>query len=254
MPIYYYIGQDVGGDPFVSGANINIVNSSFSQLAFNDVDNRFGVPVAGEYVTIDGGPTQYTYQHLGFGYVRGDPMQYAGFVRIDLGGGTFLTVAIDMNRDGDNLANLANGNTALRVVDLTTGVAESFPPPNCFVPGTLIRTDTGHRRIEDLRPGDRVWTLDDGPLPLLSLLRTRVPGMGRFAPVLIGTGVLDNHRPLLVSPQHRMLVSGWKAELFAGLPEVFVPAIKLVDGLRVRRVTRPVIDYMHLVLPRHSII
>lgn len=36
----------------------------------------------------------------------------------------------------------------------------------CFVAGTLIATADGQRRVETLRRGDMVWTLDHGLLPV----------------------------------------------------------------------------------------
>ena len=51
-----------------------------------------------------------------------------------------------------------------------------------------------------------------------------VAGAGAGAPVLIPAGALGNTRDLLVSQQHRMLVTGWRAELMFGEPEVLVAA------------------------------
>lgn len=83
----------------------------------------------------------------------------------------------------------------------------------CFGEGTLILTPLGPRPIEQLRLGDRVTTLDNGPQPIRWIGR-RVVGAGemqadaRLIPVQIGAGVLGNARPLLVSQQHGMLIGG----------------------------------------------
>lgn len=124
----------------------------------------------------------------------------------------------------------------------------------CFMAGTLIATDRGPRRIETLQPGDRLRTLDHGWQPLRWLGQMEVLGVGRLAPVRIARGALGNDRTLWVSPQHRMLVSDWRAELLFGASEVLVPAIALVDGEQITRVSRRRVSYCHLLFDRHQII
>ena len=124
----------------------------------------------------------------------------------------------------------------------------------CFMAGTLIATDRGPRRIETLQPGDRLRTLDHGWQPLRWLGQMEVLGVGRLAPVRIARGALGNDRALWVSPQHRMLVSDWRAELLFGASEVLVPALALVDGRQITRVARRRVSYCHLLFDRHQII
>jgi hypothetical protein len=126
--------------------------------------------------------------------------------------------------------------------------------PACFTPGTLIRVPGGEVAIETLAPGDLVETLDHGPQVLRWIGRTTVDGSGDFAPVRIAAGALGNGRALRVSPQHRMLIRGWRAELCVGAPEVLVAARHLVGmaGIRVTPAAR--IDYVHLLFDRHEII
>jgi hypothetical protein len=126
--------------------------------------------------------------------------------------------------------------------------------PTCFTPGALILTPGGERPVEDLRPGDLVTTRDRGPCPVLWAGGQEVDGTGDFAPVLIRTGALGNRRDLLVSPQHRMMIRGWRAELFAGLPEAMVAAVHLVNGRTVVRAPRPLVTYLHVMLERHEIV
>lgn len=126
--------------------------------------------------------------------------------------------------------------------------------PACFTPGTLIRVPGGETPIEALQPGDLVETLDRGPQPLRWIGQSKVDGSGDFAPIRIGEGVLGNSRPLLVSPQHRMLLVGWKAQLVVGEPEVLVPAKHLVgiDGIAEERMAT--VDYVHILFDRHEIV
>ena len=125
----------------------------------------------------------------------------------------------------------------------------------CFTPGTRILTETGERPIETLRTGDRIVTRDSGVQPIRWIGRSTVPGQGKFAPVAIDSPVLGGaRRPLLVSPQHRVLFGGYKAELLCGAPEVLVSARHLVDNLDVRVAPREWITYFHLMLDRHEVI
>ncbi|MCE8544538.1 Hint domain-containing protein [Ruegeria pomeroyi] len=248
------IAQNVNGDPFIDDGRINIVNNSTSVLTFVDVDTLLNDPLSGEYVSFDGGTTLLTYQYLGVGDVRGDPGQRASFIRIDLGDGDFMTVAMDMNADFDDLPDLQNGNTQLTIGTLDTTSPNWFPGFACFAAGTLIEIESGPIPIEALRPGDLVRTVDSGFQPLLQLAKATVRGDGALAPVLFKAGVLGNYRDLYVSQQHRMLITGWRAELACGDSEVFVPARLLVNDSTIRIVPRHKVTYYHLLLARHEIV
>ncbi|HKL05953.1 MAG TPA: Hint domain-containing protein [Roseovarius sp.] len=125
----------------------------------------------------------------------------------------------------------------------------------CFTPGTRILTERGERAIETLRAGDRVLTRDRGLQPIRWIGRSTVEGQGKFAPIALNSNVLDGaRRPLLVSPQHRMLFTGYKAELLFGDPEVLIAAKHLVDGRDVRVAPRKRVTYFHLMLDRHEVI
>ena len=251
MGTFAYTGQDVNGDPATTGGNINIVTKKTTDMLFQDVDDILGIVQTGEYVSLDGGQTYLSYTFLGYGEVRGDSEQVAGFLRIDLGDGTTTTIAIDMNYDGDGVPNLQNGNTKLKVGDLTP---EPPSPPPCFTPGTPIDTLRGRVPVEALDEGDMIWTLDHGFQPLRGLAQTEVPALGRYAPVRFAPGTVGNDDVLIVSPQHRMLVRGWRAELHFGEAEVLVPAIGLVDGDGVRQVFGGRVTYLHLLMDRHEIL
>ncbi|MCF6234730.1 MAG: Hint domain-containing protein [Rhodobacteraceae bacterium] len=126
--------------------------------------------------------------------------------------------------------------------------------PPCFTPGTMIETDTGERRVEDLLPGDLVLTKDNGLQAILWIGRTTVRAIGDFAPIRFAPGALGNTRTLLVSPQHRMLIDDWRADYFCGCHEVFAAAKHLVNGTTVTRVEGGVVDYIHLLFERHEVV
>ncbi|MFU1478930.1 Hint domain-containing protein [Roseovarius sp. C7] len=126
--------------------------------------------------------------------------------------------------------------------------------PVCFVAGTRIKTKDGMRPIETLVPGDMIYTCDEGYQPLRWLGTREVSGMGNFAPILIKTGTLGNSRDLWVSPQHRMLISDWRAELWSGEPEVLVAAKRLVNDRTILRQPMPRVTYCHMLFDRHQIV
>ncbi|WP_101067915.1 choice-of-anchor L domain-containing protein [Roseovarius salinarum] len=125
----------------------------------------------------------------------------------------------------------------------------------CFAAGAMILTDRGERPVETLREGDRVVTRDSGPRPIRWIGRRRVRAEGKLAPVSIRASVAGGTgRPLVVSPQHRILFTGYRAELLFGASEVLVPAKHLIDGADVRRAAGGEVTYIHLMFDRHEII
>lgn len=124
----------------------------------------------------------------------------------------------------------------------------------CFTPGTRILTDTGYRAIETLQIGDMIATKDDGFQPLRWKGERTVLAAGKSAPIRIDPQVFGGERPLRVSPQHRMLIEGYEAELMFGEPEVFAAATHLEDLPGVTREEGGLVTYIHLLLDRHQVI
>lgn len=132
----------------------------------------------------------------------------------------------------------------------------------CVQRGTLIETALGPVAVEDLETGTRVKTLDSGPQPVrwIGARRLRPVDFLRapeLRPIRIGAGALGPGCPaqdLLVSPQHRVLVSGWKAELYFGQLEILVPAKALVNDHDIR-IAHDVedVEYFHVLFDRHEI-
>jgi hypothetical protein len=133
-------------------------------------------------------------------------------------------------------------------------LAADYATPICYAAGTLIATPAGPRRAETIRAGDAVLTADGGARPVLWAGTTEMPASGAWAPVEIAAGRLGNARALRVSPQHRLLVRSWRAELVTGAAEVLVAAAHLVDGRGIRRLPGGLVRYVHLLLPRHDLL
>ncbi|MEL6618389.1 MAG: tandem-95 repeat protein [Pseudomonadota bacterium] len=132
----------------------------------------------------------------------------------------------------------------------------------CFTPGTRIATPTGERRVEDLQVGDRVITRDNGIQEIRWVGRRDMTGVELDAaehlrPVLIREGALGKglpERDMLVSPQHRVLMSGDKTMLYFDESEVLVAAKHLthMDGIDVVDVSET--TYIHVMFDQHEVI
>ncbi len=130
----------------------------------------------------------------------------------------------------------------------------------CFTEGTLIRTPGGDVPVEALREGDPVITQDHGPQVIRWIGRRAISAETLSAdptlhPIRIAEGTLGNSRDLVVSPMHKMLVSGWRAEVLMGAAEVLIATRDMVNDetIRVQAGTRGV-TYFHILLDRHEII
>jgi hypothetical protein len=139
----------------------------------------------------------------------------------------------------------------------------TYAAPPCFTPGTLIATPSGQRPIQDLVAGDLVSTRDHGAQPLrwigrISLSPDHMARHPEHQPISIAPGALGPGLPartLRLSPQHRVLITGWKAELLFGQVEVLVPATSLCDDRGIRTEHAPSgMTYLHLLFDRHEII
>lgn len=145
----------------------------------------------------------------------------------------------------------------LTVTDAQEGpsfASGDFAAPICFAAGTCIAVPGGEAAVETLRPGDLVLTRDGGARPLVWVGRRTVPARGRFAPVEFEPGSVGNARTLLLSRQHRLRFSGWRAELLFGEEAVLIPAAHLVDGRRIRVRDGGMVTYVHLMFDRHAIV
>ena len=235
-------------DPYSPPAAGTVLN--FSVLTAVDADDDNDIGTAGGD-TINGSDIRGTY--------NGDTVT----VRLPSGqtqtivGATFYLAngtRVFTPKDGTVLENgsvlvstsWVNSNTQLAVSDLG---------PACFVAGTLIETPDGPRPIETLTEADLVITKDAGPQPVQMVCHRATDATGDHAPIRFRKGVIGNSRDLLVSPQHRVLVTGWWAELFFGEDEVLIAAKHLVgvfEGICVE--PQRVVDYYHLILSDHHLL
>ena len=122
----------------------------------------------------------------------------------------------------------------------------------CYCPGTLIETERGQTRVEDLKIGDEVMTMSGAVRPIKWIGRRSYNG--RFAagqknilPVCIKAGALDANVPrrdLWISPHHAMYIDG-----------VLIEAKDLVNGASIVQAERAdKVDYFHIELETHDVI
>ena len=156
--------------------------------------------------------------------------------------------------DGTNTIDFTlSGATAAQfyVHDDGTGDVLVNDSPLCYVAGTLIRTPRGEKRVETLKPGDKVHTTSGSA-------RVRWVGRraydGRFLkgnhlalPVTIRAGALDENVPardLTVSPGHGIWLDG-----------ALVPAWRLVNGVSVTQAeVVESVEYFNIELEDHALL
>jgi hypothetical protein len=124
-----------------------------------------------------------------------------------------------------------------------------------FSRGTHITMASGAQvPIEELRPGDKVLTRDDGPQEVRWIGQTTLRAVGAFAPVVITKGTLHNENDLVVSPDHRIFIYQRQDRLGAGRSEVLVKVRHLINGTTVYQREGGHMDYFQLLFDDHQII
>ncbi|MDX1780869.1 MAG: Hint domain-containing protein [Thalassovita sp.] len=228
-----------GADTMLGGAGNDTFEVSSGDSAYGDEgDDQFYVDDAlrdGQSFHLDGGSE-----------IKGDTLYVNGPAKI-----TF-----DESDPESGAVNWQDG-SVLYFCDI-----EKVVHVPCFTRDSSIKVLGGEKRAADIRPGDMVLTRDDGYQPVV-WAGTRVltgPDLAAnpsLRPVLIrkdalGAGVPE--RDLIVSPQHRMLISDPKTALWFGDEEVFVPAIHLtcLDG--VEQLDGEPVTYIHFMFEKHQIV
>ncbi|TRD13865.1 Hint domain-containing protein [Palleronia caenipelagi] len=175
---------------------------------------------------------------------------------LDLSGLTGV-LAIDPGNPENGVFTRSNGDT------LTFTNIENITPPVCFTRGTLIATINGDCPIEDLRVGDLVATIDNGYEPIKwigsrLLEEQRLRDNPDFIPVIIPKGALGAGLPtndLILSPQHRILVSSTIVQRMFDTREVLVAVKHLVGSFGIRRLDLDGdVEYYHILMDNHEIV
>tara|TARA_R100001369_G_scaffold11704_5_gene25446 strand:- start:6458 stop:7960 length:1503 start_codon:yes stop_codon:yes gene_type:complete len=132
----------------------------------------------------------------------------------------------------------------------------------CFTPGTFIATASGQCKVEDLVVGDRVITRDNGMQKIRWIGRCELSGeklllQSHLRPILIRQDALGSgfpSRDMMVSPQHRILITDARVNLYFETQEVLVAAKHLtkMEGIDVISVSHT--SYIHIMFDHHEMI
>lgn len=271
-------GITQGTGEHLPGRTITLNNNNWKETSVFDTDTSFEDNDSSQ--TLNGSQTIN-----GVNYANGTRVEaeYSIVLRDPATGNTWTAYAYNVNDSNPAYATVEglmlrpdeDGNyppvgVALEVVSakegptgLNSNLYDLYDTPPCFTPGTLIDTPDGPRPVEILRPGDLVLTRDSGAQPLrwvgqAQLSAADLRARPQFLPIRILVGALGDglpKRPLVLSPQHRLLFSGWRAELLFAEAEVLVPAVSLLgDNARRETATGAGVHYLHLLFDRHEII
>lgn len=150
------------------------------------------------------------------------------------------------------------------------GVGASFAVDNieltvtfCFGRDTMIQTPDGDVAVQDLAIGDLVTTLDHGPKALRWIGRRRLSAARlllapHLRPVRIPAGALGDQlprKPLIVSPQHRILLRSPIVRRMFDTSEVLVAAKHLVGFAGIDHIVpADGVEYFHLLFDDHQVV
>ena len=130
----------------------------------------------------------------------------------------------------------------------------------CFVANTQLTPVDSNVAVEDLKVGDVVKTSDNGPQTISWIGKRKMYGntSTHLLPIRIKANALGDGLPkrdLLVSPQHRILVNDWRAEIMFGASEVLIAAKHLVNDDSIRVATDlNEFEYFHIMFESHETI
>ena len=178
---------------------------------------------------------------------------------LDLTGSWPYQIVRDINNPENGVVNFLDGDGNIIGSMVFTNIETVIA---CFTQGTSIATPSGPRAIEALQKGDLVVTRDHGPQPIRWIGRRTISGDllaqdPTLQPIAIRRGALGQglpERDLVVSRQHRMLMSGARAELLFGSDEVLVRAVHLTCLPGVEAICVPEVTYLHMLFDCHEVV
>jgi len=133
----------------------------------------------------------------------------------------------------------------------------------CFALGTELAADNGVMEVSNLKVGDLVQTRDNG-LQAIRWIGSRAVSKAELEisptlrPIVINANALGPNLPssdLTVSPQHRMFVDDYRAELLFGEPEILVPAKALKNDTTIGEDhSGKGVTYFHILFDKHELV
>ncbi|PIE16213.1 MAG: hypothetical protein CSA68_03470 [Rhodobacterales bacterium] len=132
--------------------------------------------------------------------------------------------------------------------------------PVGFIPsiaaGAPVETVNGPVPIEQLKPGDRVLTVDHGPQPLRWVCARTVPMMGLFRPLRLRAPYFGLSRDILVAPEQRILFENDAVEYLCGQDSMLAEVRDIENNISVLQepATAAGIRLYQLLFDQHEII
>jgi len=253
------------------GAGTTFQINAYSTLTY--VDGASSTVMAGDSITNEqpNDPTQT---------FAGNAISWDYTIQVTDGTNTYEIGIIDYDINGDGdfdfptaeqgfflgfLGGVPPLNTTLTInaiVDNSVSIpVDDFVP--CFVAGTAVHTAKGYRPVEAICNDDLVTTLSGDVRPVRwigkrLISKAELLKNARLRPVRILAGALGHGLPrkdLVVSRQHRMLLTSPIAKRMFGESLAFVSAIKLtkLPGIFIDESVESV-EYVHLLFDQHEVI
>lgn len=129
------------------------------------------------------------------------------------------------------------------------------PLPPGIAAGTALLTPQGLRPVEQIAPGDRILTVDDGLQTVRWVSRQRVRATGPMRPMLVPAGSsFGNSRDLVLAPGHMLMCCGYRVRAVIGRGEVLAAARDLPGAVAAPAKTAGWITYVSVMFDRHQLI
>ncbi len=187
--------------------------------------------------------------------VNGEDLRGEEIVIITTDDGQRYFFLADGSATSATMDDFPNGAHSIENIDNTTDVLI------CFGRGTLIRTPDGDVPVEKMECGDWVLAADGCPMQVLwissrKLSAEELQENTAHQPLCIPADSFGQGHPyadMCVSPQHRIGLAGYWAELLFGSSEVLTAA-KHLSGLVRRNCCEDGVEYFHILLDRHAVL
>lgn len=252
---------DLGDDVLDGGDGNDLLNGGDgNDTAAGGIGNDTLTGGTGADVILGGGDRDYVYGGVGDAVDGGEGGDDYDTLDLTAYGHPATNVIYDTSNPENGTVEFLDANGDVVDTMTFTNIEKVIA---CFTPGTMILTDRGEVAVQDLAEGDAVLTRDNGFQTIRWVGRRDLSGAdlaadARFNPVRIAKGALGNglpERDVMVSPQHRMLVTGPRAELLFAEHEVLVAACHMVGMVGVERVQpHEGVSYLHILFDQHEIV
>ena len=256
------VGTTFGGPGNALADNIQTLTQTGNGTSTGSVSSDYDSDnnSANDQFSIDGGPAQsfdsISVYNATITYIDGTTATFTANVFQDTDGNLYLAPESSANADQTALeAQPIRSLTLDSLVGNTFNMYGDRQSGNyavCFTPNVAVMTPQGERLMSDLRVGDLVTTMDNGPQPIRwigtnHLSQCDLAAKPALRPVLLRKEVLGARRDLLVSPQHGLLLG----------PDNLVRAKHLVDvpksHVRVAHGKKSV-TYVHMMFDAHQVV